>query len=100
MLRQATGRGYARIDPAMIGADRIGELARIVVGMMVTERVLRVPVQILPSMKDTARLMSGSAGMAREKITPPGPCGESGGDQVPGIIGGPKPVRQREADSW
>ena len=32
----------------MLGAERVGELARIVVGMMVTERVLCVPVQVLP----------------------------------------------------
>ena len=76
------------IDPAR-GAHGFGEPARVVVGMVVAERVLRVSVQILPvSMNATARLMSGSAGMA-EKITPPGPCGESGGDQLPGIIVAP-----------
>ena len=35
------------IDPSAVGTDHIGEPARIVVGVVVTERVLRVPVQVL-----------------------------------------------------
>ena len=46
--RNAGVEPHAVVDPAVLGAERVGELARIVVGMMVAERVLRVPVQVLP----------------------------------------------------
>ena len=45
-------------------------------------------------MNETARLMSGSAGMAAQKITPPGPCGESGGEQLPSTIVAPGAASQ------
>ena len=38
---------HAVIDPAAIRAHRIGKPSRIVVGMMMAERILGVPVQIL-----------------------------------------------------
>ena len=47
------------IDPAAIGADRIGELSRIVVRMVVAERVFRVPVQVLPVEERDGALDSG-----------------------------------------
>ena len=52
---------------AAIRAHRIGEPSLIVVRMVVAERVLRLPVKVLPLVKETARLMSGSTGMARPK---------------------------------
>ena len=65
--------------------------------MVVAERVIRVPIQFCPSMNETARLMSGSAGMARATMTPPGPCGASGGDQSHTSVDAPKTARQFEA---
>ena len=48
-------------------------------------RPVAVPVQFLPVDERDGAPDVGLTGMA-EKITPPGPCGESGGDQLPSII--------------
>ena len=55
------------IDPAAIGADRIGEQARIVVGMVVAERVLRVAVQVLPVDEGNGALDVGLGGHGDKK---------------------------------
>ena len=62
--------------------------------MMVAESILRVTVQILPVDERNGALDVGFGGHGAEKITPPGPCGESGGDQSGEIVVAPETARQ------
>ena len=72
--------------PTMCGANGFAQFYGIVIGVMVAKRLLGVPIDIWPSKNETARLTSGSFGIWRSKeITPPGPYGKSGGEEVKAV---------------
>lgn len=86
--RRLFGRRNTRVEtdagksPPLGSADSIGKLPRVAVGVVVTEGGLGVPEQVLAVEEgDGALDLWLSWHDAHTQITPPGPCGKSGGEQ-------------------